>query len=89
WLWKGTTWPQQEGWNSISLDTTCFLDYYVAGERDWTSLSSVKTKEANQRFFEISDSIENGQYPLEPVNPLWFYGLFLLCMGGLWLEPKL
>ena len=89
WLWKGTTWPQQEGWNSISLDTTAVLDYYVAGEKDWTSLSSVKTKEANQRFFEISDSIENGQYPLEPVNPLWFYGLFLLCMGGLWLEPKL
>jgi hypothetical protein len=89
WLWKGTTWPQQEGWNSIRMDTTAVLDYYVAGEKDWTSLSSVKTREANQRFFEISGSMENGQYPLEPVNPLWFYGVFLLGMGGLWLEPKL
>jgi hypothetical protein len=88
WLWKGTTWPQQEGWNSVSLDTTADLDYYVVGENEWTSLSSVKTKEANQQFFEVSNSIENGQYPLEPVNPLWFYAIFLVCMGGLWLEPK-
>lgn len=88
WLREGTTWPQVEGWNAIRLDTTAVMDYYVAGEKTWRSLSAVKTKEANQRFFRTAESIRELENPLEPINPLWFYGLFLICMGGLWLEPK-
>lgn len=88
-LWKGTSWPREKGWNTLHLDSTSVHHFYVEDNTSWSQLKTFKTQQANQRFFN-SEIIEGRDYsPLEPINPLWFFGLFLICMGGLWLEPKL
>ena len=87
-LWKGTTWPGESGWSRIQLDTTAVFDYYVAPEDAWSALTASKIINANQRNFDREEKTGQRERPLLPINPLWFYGLFLIGMGGLWLEPK-
>lgn len=88
-LWKGTTWPKQSGWNTLQADTTGVFEYYVSNKTHWKALTAFNTFEANKRYFIRPEIVGQGLRPLEPINPLWFFGLFLICMGGLWLEPKL
>ncbi len=88
-VWSGTTWPREIGWNSIELDTTATFDYYVAEENHWSSLNAFSTQLANNAYFERPIATGPGQNPLEPINPFWFFIVFLICIGVLWLEPKL
>lgn len=88
-LWKGTTWPQETGWNRLEQDTTGAFDYYVAESTQWNSITQFRTLQENRRYFDNSVTVGQGHKPLEPVNPLWFFGIFLVCMGVLWLEPKM
>lgn len=88
-LWKGTTWPEQSGWNSLQADTSDIFEYYVANNSNWKALTAFNTREANKRYSINPEAKGHGLQPLEPLNSLWFFGIFLICMGGLWLEPKL
>ncbi len=88
-LWKGTTWPKQSGWNSLQADTSGVFEYYVTEETHWRALTAFNTLEDNRRYFKRPETAGQGSQTLEPINPLWCFGLFLICMGGLWLEPKL
>lgn len=88
-LWKGTTWPKESGWNSLQADTSGIFEYYVTDKSHWSALRGFNTLESNHRYFNRPETAGQGSRPLEPINPLWFFGLFLICMGGLWLEPKL
>ncbi len=87
--WNGTLWPRNEGWKKLQLDTITEFKFYIAKEGSWNSLTSQNTWENNRRYFDGLFNPGAGRKLLDPINPLWFYGLFLLCMGGLWLEPKL
>ncbi|HSP40686.1 MAG TPA: hypothetical protein VLN46_04575 [Gillisia sp.] len=87
--WRGTLWPREQGWNSLHQDTTTVFNYYVAEEGSWGSLVAQKTFEKNRVYFDRSLETVRGKMPAEPIKPLWFYGLFLISIGGLWLEPKL
>lgn len=87
-LWRGTTWPREAGWNRLNIDTTSALEFYVSEADNYGSLTAYKTIAKNQQFFDQPVSPGERYKPLEPINPLWFYVLFVLCVGGLWLEPK-
>lgn len=88
-VWFGTYWPRESGWNSMEQGTTATFHYYVAEASHWNALAAFKTQLANQIYFQSPNAAGKGHKPLEPLNPLWFYLIFLLCIGGLWLEPKL
>ena len=88
-LWKGTTWPRETGWNSLELDTISAYDFYVDDKSSWSALTAIQTMQANERYFKPSERTGRESGALEPINPLWFFSFFLLCMGGLWLEPKI
>ena len=89
--WTGTVYPRNKGWNSLSLETDSIatLDYYVNDTEVWKSLQSQKTSEENERFFKKSNKRSTMQKFRKPINPLWFFGIFVLAMGYLWLAPKL
>lgn len=87
--WKGTVWPREEGWHRLTQDTLTGFDFYVFREGSWEALTSQYTSLKNKEFFDRSLAEVQRQFFLEPINPLLFYSLFLICMGGLWLEPKL
>lgn len=87
--WNSTLWPHDEGWKKLQLDTITEFNFYIAKEGSWNSLTSQNTWENNQRYFDGFLNPGESHRLLDPINPLWFYIMFLLCMGGLWLEPKL
>ncbi|WP_037315062.1 hypothetical protein [Salegentibacter sp. Hel_I_6] len=90
-LWSGKTYPQKTGWQKLKLeqDSTSVFNYFVHKAGDWQALQSYRTSQKNNRFFqqEIVEE-ESVKIPIA-INPLWFFGIFLISIGGLWLEPKL
>jgi hypothetical protein len=91
-LWTGKTYPRKTGWQKLRMkqDTASVFDYFVHSAGDWQSLKAYETMQENSKFFpqKIVDEEEKVKTPIA-INPLWFLGLFLFGMGGLWLEPKL
>lgn len=89
--WLGKTYPLNEGWHSLQLknDSSVVRNYYAMDTIHWKSLTGVNTIRENSRFF---DSIKRTQVkktlPVE-LSRLWFSSIFLVCMGYLWLFPKL
>src|SRR5690606_13460163 len=88
-LWNGTLWPVEHGWHQLQQDTIATFDFYISEENSWRSLKAQTTQENNRRYFDHFGESVSRRRSWEPINPLWFYGIFLICMGGLWLEPKL
>lgn len=91
-LWKGVAYPRDFGWNTqfIEQDTTKVFEYFVADTSHWKSQMVYKTIEENKRHYKKSlksETIQN--HTIRPIPLLGFYLLFLLCVGYLWLEPKL
>lgn len=90
-LWTGKTYPQKTGWQKLKIeqDSTSVFNYFVHNAEDWQALQSYRTSEENKRFFQQEIVEEKSVKMPIAVNPLWFFGIFLISMGGLWLEPKL
>ncbi len=91
-LWRGKTTPKNMGWKHLQLqqDSIPNLDYYVANNDSWQSLKAYNTSMANQRYFNQNNTSNvKSNDPLTQINPLWYFALFLFCVGYLWLEPKL
>lgn len=90
-VWYGRTWPAERGWHSISVGEER-LDYYVFNPDQWPDLAVAKHRkrtaiEAGKGNALTADGLE--MISLEPVSRIWFYLLFLLSAGFLWLVPKL
>lgn len=90
-VWRGKTYPKALGWQSMKLeqDTTQVFHFYVTDTTKWKSIKSHKTYEANKRQFETSKTESEPYTTRQPMTLVWLYLLFLLCIGYLWLEPKL
>ncbi|MBZ9729391.1 hypothetical protein LB467_06795 [Salegentibacter sp. JZCK2] len=90
-LWTGKTYPLETGWQELSIeqDTTSGFNYFVHKSDDWQALKSYQSLQENSRFFSQQIVEEESVKMPVAINPLWFFGLFLIGMGGLWLEPKL
>ena len=94
-LWQGTHYPRTPGWNLLKVprDSIADFQYYVFEEHHRKSVTQVQVMEANTREFGMKKSSKNnGVSPdrtLRAVSSVWFFMVFLLCMGWLWLEPKL
>lgn len=89
--WYATTFPTKTGWNQMQIknDTLSKYDYYAMDTLNWKSLTAYNTRIENQRYFP--DTYENQKKVkfLQPINQFWFFLIFIVGMGYLWLEPKL
>jgi len=90
-LWTGITYPKSIGWQQLSLqqDSTNVFDIYVTESEKWNALKFYQRIQGNLRNVESGSSNQSNYKKAIPINLLYFYLLFLLCMGYLWLEPKL
>ncbi|SDR71525.1 hypothetical protein [Gramella sp. MAR_2010_147] len=90
-LWTGTNFPREEGWRYLftSRDRISKFYYYTGNTKDWTSLRAQKTMQENKRYFNSELKDNQLQKIQEPINLIWFYIVFLLSIGFLWLEPKI
>ncbi|MFD2561272.1 hypothetical protein [Aquimarina rubra] len=91
-LWTGITYPKKLGWNRLSIaqDTAAVLDYFVTDTTTWKSKSRYDNILRNRRQFDRqTEKVTKQISPAAPINPIGFYIFFLLCIGYLWLAPKL
>ncbi len=90
-LWHGTMHPNTLGWEKLSVqqDSTMMFNYFVADTLHWRSQKDYDKIQKNRRYFDQFSSLEEDAKLLKPINPLWFFFIFLLCIGFLWLEPKI
>jgi hypothetical protein len=89
--WKGIEYPRNVGWNELKIenDTTSLFTYYVYDSLQYASISDRNKIEANLRHFELKKNNVQKATRVKEITPFWFYILFLLGVGYLWLEPKL
>ena len=89
--WYATTFPTKIGWNQLHVknDSLSTYDYYVMDTLNWKSLNAFNTRKENQRHFPGSSENQKKVKFLQPINQFWFFLIFVVGMGYLWLEPKL
>ncbi|SHI24162.1 hypothetical protein [Leeuwenhoekiella palythoae] len=91
-LWSATFYPEDTGWFTLRFsagDTISEYAYYVFTEADWKARAAQGLTKANQDFFRKGDAEVEELQVKRPINPIYFFVLFVLAMGYLWLEPKL
>ena len=89
--WQGIEYPINEGWNELKIknDTTADFFYYVFDSTQRIALNDQLKIDANSRYFESKESKNSNRISFNAISPIWFYIIFLLGIGYLWLEPKL
>ena len=97
--WRVTFWPRRPGWHQVSTGvrqgTTMPFDFYVAAPGDWPALAAARRRMATARFAAASgDAAGTAAVPVTAAEPVpiaagWWFGLFLLGAGGLWVERRL
>jgi hypothetical protein len=93
--WESTFWPRREGWHAARTAGGAPFRWYVFGRNDWTGRQARHRYEATLAYLADEDATGSVATPAtqvtrqETVPPVWFYGLFLLSVGYLWLERKL
>tara|TARA_R110002012_G_scaffold283304_1_gene473530 strand:- start:54086 stop:55840 length:1755 start_codon:yes stop_codon:yes gene_type:complete len=89
--WYGTSFPRTLGWQQLYLknDSLSTYDYYVMDTLNWKSLRAFQTLEANQRHFDGTTKKQKTVQFWAPINPFWFFLIFITAMGYLWLASKL
>jgi len=94
-LWHGVAYPRISGWNRFESHTDSLVGhhFYVFDTTMRQFIASQKTKEANLLQFGTNNvgdvHIVSNAKKTEPISTIWFFVVFVLCMGWLWLEPKL
>lgn len=91
-LWSATYYPEEAGWFTLSFsagETVSEHAYYVFAEADWQTIKASARVKANREFFGNADTDLKELLVKRPINPLYFFVIFVLAMGYLWLEPKL
>jgi hypothetical protein len=88
--WSATMRPQKVGWNSVQLSDSTQYDFYVFDEHEWSALRL--QQQMNMHQAEVIEQHEGDyesihRYKTVPVY--YFYLIFVLAMGFLWLVPKL
>jgi hypothetical protein len=93
--WESTFWPRREGWHAARTASGAPFRWYVFGRNDWPGLQARHRYDATLAYLAGGDGADSVATPTVPatrqetVPPVWFYALFLLNVGYLWLERKL
>src|SRR5690606_4497514 len=100
--WQGTFWPSAEGWHSVSIEQRdSKSDYqdpkrclYIQPDSNWETLlhfRAMKTMRDHIKNHEYSSKTANKSplYFYTPIDKVYFFAIFLLSCGLLWIEQKL
>lgn len=89
--WHATTWTGKSGWHSLTTQDSTALHYYVSPESEWSALriANQQQQHLSNKPSIISKKESNLITEHKPISALWFFMIFLLTSGFLWLAPKL
>lgn len=89
--WNGRYWPLNAGWQTFIASTGQAEYWYVFDKNDYRNLRSIQKtnftlQHTNQTLPASTDAIANTRK--EPISIAWFFFLFVLSAGFLWIEKK-
>ncbi len=88
-VWHGRVWAKEAGWHMMHVQDASQY-YYVSKPGEWKSLSTAQQIKSNQILSHASETIPSEKImESKIVDPIYFYMLFILSAGFLWLAPKL
>jgi hypothetical protein len=87
----GQFWPDSAGWHRVALAGKAARWFYVFGGQNWLGPETALRQQAAQAWLASSATPDDTEPELtrQPWPAAWFFGLFLLGAGFLWLEEKL
>ncbi|MCC9167351.1 hypothetical protein [Pontibacter harenae] len=89
---SGTFWPHQTGWHVAQTPDAPPYYFFVQDTASWAFESIQQRQQATQAYV-ARQSIKSAEatiaYQEEQVPLIWFFLLFVLSSGFLWLEEKL
>ncbi len=90
----GTFWPIKTGWHRVQASdaTAASLEIYVQDTTAWTFAAIQGRRQATQAFVSRQTGVPSNTpavYTEEQFPLFWFFALFVLSSGFLWLEEKL
>ncbi|QIL76304.1 hypothetical protein [Hymenobacter sp. HDW8] len=87
----GQFWPDSTGWHRVTLAEKTAHSFYVFGGQNWLGPETELRQQAAQAWIaDPSASVAASPILTRQAWPAaWFFGLFLLGAGFLWLEEKL
>ncbi|MCB2409261.1 hypothetical protein [Hymenobacter lucidus] len=88
---SGVFWPAGAGWHQVQLKGQLPYSFYVFGAHHWLAPEQRRRQQAAQNYrHRASANTSSSEAATSlPYPAAWFFGLFLLTAGFLWLEEKL
>jgi hypothetical protein len=89
---SGTFWPRQIGWHQVQTPGAPPYLFFVQDSTDWSFTTIQARRQATQAYAAKQENAAASATPVaykeEPVPLIWFFALFVLSSGFLWLEEK-
>ena len=89
--WNGTYWPRNAGWQTFIGSTGQVEYWYVFNNTDYRNLRSIKKTNFTLQHTKQSLPASTGAKAdtrKVPISIAWFFFLFILSAGFLWIEKK-
>ncbi|MEJ8758380.1 hypothetical protein WG947_15310 [Pontibacter sp. H259] len=89
---NGSFWPHSTGWHKVETADAAPYYFYVQTDKDWEFENIAVRKTGTEAFAAQQNATATTNtvaYKEEPVSLIWFFILFALSSGFLWLEEKL
>ncbi|MDN3588964.1 hypothetical protein QWY86_19970 [Pedobacter aquatilis] len=91
--WMVTDWPNTKGWNTLKINQA-IEELFIFAKQDWQTLRNHKKTQQTIQFIQntknqpIKNTISE-QSTENEVSKWWFFTLFLLSAGFLWVESRI
>ncbi|MCE7862220.1 MAG: hypothetical protein DYG99_01630 [Bacteroidetes bacterium CHB5] len=85
-----TGWPKEKGWHQVlSATDSAAHNFFVSEANTWAALRAANLQKSTKA--RAGGVLKSGKDILihRSVEPLWFFVLFVLSIGFVWLAPKL
>jgi hypothetical protein len=89
--WLGKTWFNEPGWNKLMIpEDSASVNLYIYPNGD-LNVARINNQKKLNSFRQTTVENESTQITTgyEPISPIWFFVIFLIAAGFLWLSPKL
>lgn len=90
--WNGTVWATETGWRQfLSPADSVVLNFFAFDVGAWQALRVANLHRLNEARLtsDTTQTMEVVNASYKPIDPIWFFLLFVLASGFLWLAPKL
>ncbi|RTQ53754.1 hypothetical protein EJV47_03195 [Hymenobacter gummosus] len=89
-VWQARYWPRQSGWHRALAPDQDTASFYVFGPEDWLApLRQQRLLALQQRSPQPAPPSPPANSPMQPWLPAgWYFALFVLAAGWLWLDEK-